>query len=240
MVDNFGKIWYYNKNYIMTNELHSLNKFEKNLIVERNMLKMREKIKRITAVITAAVMTVSMSVNTYASEAAESDHVQVGEYECHVENGQYFTEIDGETYLVIDLDDGSTEDDSFNISTYSTNWENGRVIDISDGSYYCDTINASKAVDCTPIFQGNPGSGYKFTAVNLAGINVYKVNIHYFNTAFNKWYSEEKTLTFIMEIATSNILFTSSTSQLIKKICLEFYSDGIFRIYPFTYKMQQC
>lgn len=123
---------------------------------------------------------------------------------------------------------------------YTTNWQNGRVVDISNGSAYSDTVNASRSDDCTPIIKENPDNGYKFTTAYLWGINTYKVNIHYFNSAKNMWYSEVKTLTFIMEIAPSNILFTSSSSQLITKICLEFYHDGSTGIFPFTYTIEQC
>lgn len=156
-------------------------------------------------------------------------------------DGQYYTEIDGEIYLVIDLDKGVVEDDNSNISFYAANWQNGSVVDISNGSTYSDTMNASKADDCTPIFTGKPTNGYKFTIASLWGINTYKVNIHYFSYAYNTWYSEEQTLTFWMiEAASYKILCAGSHAQDTTKICVEFYHDGSTGTFPFTYTMQQC
>ncbi|MBD5103275.1 MAG: hypothetical protein HDT47_00215 [Ruminococcaceae bacterium] len=202
---------------------------------------MKTFIRKITALLIALTTSVSMfGNNTYAYEAEKNDLVQIGEYECYVIEGQYYTEIDGETYLVINLDENVTEDDGSNISFYTTNWQNGRVVDISDGSTYSDTMNASQADDCTPIIQGNPSNGYKITIASLPWYNQYEVNVHYFCSAYNQWHSEVRTLKFFMEFATSNILFAGSTAQLITKICVEFYHDGSTGKFPFTYTIQQC
>lgn len=136
--------------------------------------------RKITALLIASATAASMSINAYASEVEENDLVQIGEYECYVEDGQYYTEIDGKTYLVIDLSEGAVEDESLNTSFYATNWQNGPVVDISNGSTYSDTINASQADDCTPIIQGRPTKAYTITAASLWGANRYKVIIHFF------------------------------------------------------------
>lgn len=200
---------------------------------------MKKFTRKITSLL-IAVAAVSTFGNVYAFEVEENYHVQIGDYECYVANGQYYTEIDGETYLVIDLDEGAAEKNNSNISAYANNWQNGSVVDISDGSSYSDTINASKADDCTPIFIGNPTNGYKFTTAYLWGINSYNVNIHYFSYVNNNWFSQNKKLTFYMEILPYNILFTGSASEAITKICVEFYHDGSTGTFPFTYTMQQC
>lgn len=197
------------------------------------------KMKKILSFFLSLIIGVSALGNAYAYQIEEKQLIQVGEYMCYEANGQYFTEIDGETFLVINLDCKETITDNLDISTYSTDWMNGRVVDISDGSYYSDTMNASKSDDCTPIIVGKPTNGYKFSIAYLPWVNNYNVNIHYYDSSLNIWRHEEKTLTFIMEIVTYNILFTASASQLISKICVEFYNSSTGR-FPFTYRIQQC
>ena len=57
-----------------------------------------------------------MFVSAYACEAEEKYHVMIGGYECYVRDDRHYTEIDGETCLVIDLDEGAAEYDGSNIS----------------------------------------------------------------------------------------------------------------------------
>ena len=186
----------------------------------------------------AAVMAVSWCGSVYASEVEENNLVQVGEYECYVKDGQYYTEIDGESYLVIELGNDAVECDT-SIIPYAYGWENGPVIDISNGSYYAGTI--SEANNCSPIIKGNTEKDYRIKISNLIGFNNYKFTIFYYNSAYNHWYSEAETLLFIgfIDKGNVNVLFSGTAKELITKIrfecCLEDSSGPI----PFTYRVYQ-
>ncbi len=62
--------------------------------------------RKITALFLAVVAALSSTVTVYAEEAIEQrETVRVGNYNCWVEDGEYYTEYNGEVCQVINLDE---------------------------------------------------------------------------------------------------------------------------------------
>lgn len=192
--------------------------------------------KRVVAFLTAAVTAAASCISAMAEETAGvyevEDTVRVGEYDCRVEDGEYYTEIDGETYLVIDLDDCEwTADEEFSRSAGSSEWRNGPEVDISDGSKYKGTADISEGDDSTPIFIGydpktaSPGKlDYAMYAGFIFG-NLYKVQIHVYDYINDNWTYTYKALNFSFAGQTK-ILFSGSSNYTPSKICVTFLQDG--------------
>ncbi len=190
--------------------------------------------KRVVAFLTAAVTAAASCISAMAEETAGvyevEDTVRVGEYDCRVENGEYYTEIDGETYLVIDLDDCEwTADEEFSRSAGSSEWRNGPEVDISDGSKYKGTLDISEGDDSTPIFIGidpeNPRSGRMSYAIYAGFLwsNNYKVNMHTYDSQLG-WQSTTRYINFAIT-TNEHVLLTGSVNFLPPKICLTFLKE---------------
>lgn len=154
--------------------------------------------------------------------------VQVGEYECYVENDQYFTEIDGETYQVINVDDFvSAKDYSFLSSMDSDSWQNKDEISIVD-SPYSGTLNISKGDDSTPIFVGRSSGNAKGFQIHCGFVfkNTYSVTAHLYNSIYDRWDENDITLTFSAASGQDKVLFVGTMVKYYTKACVTFHKSG--------------
>lgn len=119
------------------------------------------KFKGICAVIMAAVATLSMTMSASAADVTEitleqtRETVNIGGYECWVEDGHYLTNDNGEIVEVIDLAEATTTSavDDNDVDTLLSLQANNEV-DLTDGSTYYGTIDATTSDYVSPVFIG--------------------------------------------------------------------------------------
>ncbi|MBQ9949016.1 MAG: hypothetical protein IJO91_11585 [Oscillospiraceae bacterium] len=159
------------------------------------------------------------------STVALKETVQVGEYQCYVENGQYYTVLDGETYLVINLDEAMpcSSNDGVSVASVQTDQE----IDIN-GSSYNGQIDISNGDFATPIFCGDENGlprGYQIST-GFIFENVYQVTPRVFNTAYNAWVNQNTVTIAFGLFQQTKILYTGTTATVCSKAQFIFHKDG--------------
>lgn len=122
--------------------------------------------KKLAALLTAATVAMSLCVPVQAEESRE--FVQLGELECWIEDGEYYTEVDGEKYMVLVLgnnDDMVTDpeligqlDSTFAASAiedYPTaDWPNQTEFKLYNGEY-SEYVNLANGNYYSPAFLTN-------------------------------------------------------------------------------------
>lgn len=208
------------------------------------------KIKKIiSAALSAAIFSVSSTVafaQDNAPQVSSQELIRVGEYDCYVENGQYFTELDGEKCLVINLDDYvSAASSTQNVSNNSGyDWlDDLQEVHLS----YSGTVDVSNGNFTTPVFlakQKEDGNYSGFQISTGFWLNTtYTADVYFYNcyVGVEKWECAQNVdLTFNL-IAQTRILFTGTMVNFYKKACLVFHqvepghSDPVF-----NYTMYSC
>lgn len=158
--------------------------------------------------------------------------IDINGFSCYEIDGNYFTTIEGDSYLVINLDECVWRAENTALSRASIDWMYGTQVDISDGSRYNGTLNISTSDDSTPIFIGYDPSGTTYNSrisYNLeAGFifnNSYSVDVHVFDYPSSSWSTTNVTLTFNIT-GQHKILFTGMTNSAPTKMCLTFLKEG--------------
>lgn len=131
------------------------------------------KIRNLTSVVMAAVTALSMSMSAFAADVTEitpeqtRETVRIAGLDCWEEDGNYFSVVDGEVSLIIDLTDisqlsecAAADNDDVALSSAA----NGLMydVDLSDGSEYAGQIDISNGDCSTPIFFKGKGTGYNY------------------------------------------------------------------------------
>ncbi len=150
----------------------------------------------------------------------------LGEYNCWVDNGQYFTIDNGEICQVINLDEAEWEISTFSASS---DWSQGPVVDISDGREYAGRIDMTDGDDSTPIFIGytNNTSEERVSYTLKTGYIFpmkYRIRVHSYSNILREWISSEHNVTF--SLASQNkVLFSGQTGEAPSKVCVTFVKD---------------
>lgn len=184
--------------------------------------------RKIISILLALSTTLSIANTAHAEDVIETKRtVKIGNYDCWSENGEYYTEINGEVGLVINLDELSSQSDTNQISLLSEtmlDWEHGNVeFDLTDGKSYNGLITLKNNDDYTPIFrivteQSALSSLMFYTKFVLP--NKYKITILTYNANTSEWnYAEPKTVT--LSLAVRYFLIVSGTeTRDITKCCV--------------------
>lgn len=203
--------------------------------------------KRCISAVMAAVMAFTANASVMA-ETAEPQTVDINGFSCYERDGQYWTVLDGEEYLVINLDEftePAAEDDS-GISPYSgivdecpigtppllTDWiYNGCVELNAQNNYTCkDRCYLTYGDYYTPI--------YYFDTSNIGGSFVAEIRINdsivtdYYHfkvwkhsKSNRQWYEgESRCFDFLLR---HNVLVTSSTGEDTDGLGCRFLSSGV-------------
>ncbi len=192
--------------------------------------------KKLAALLTAATVAMSLCVPVQAEESRE--FVQLGELECWIEDGEYYTEVDGEVCLVINL--AELEWEIEDISMYSnSSWQNGEEYDVTANGKYEGTIDITYGDDSTPIFLGSASSdtetriSYCF-GTGFVGPNTYYIDIHSYSSG--SWHTPKEPKMQIFSFMVPNIiLFDGFLNEAPEKMCLTFLKDGSTGQTPFNY-----
>lgn len=183
----------------------------------------------------SAIVIMATVVGLTSSVSAEristtADTVRVGNYDCLEKNGQYFTEINGELYMVINLDELEWKQEGISRAS-SVGWLNGQEVDISDGDKYNGTVNMKNGDYSTPIFIGyDPDTvtssklSYNISA-SLASSNSYTVDVHVYEYLSRRWNTSTVTINFGL-FTQRKVLFTGQSNVAPTKMCLTFDKDN--------------
>lgn len=202
--------------------------------------------RKIMASILAVSTMLSATATVHAEDTTEArETVRIGQYDCWVENGEYYTELDGEVGLVIDVDTFLAKPDS-EVTTLSSEitWdylEANAIIDIRDGREYQGVITLNKYDDYTPIFlieTGDNGFASVKLSTKFSTYNRYKLTINLYNKVVGKWnYPIDRKATFGPGM--NFILLVSGTETTnISKCCVYFHKDESTGQSVFNYWIQ--
>ncbi len=183
--------------------------------------------KKIVSLLSAFTVLVSAGATAAAEstvlEPANEGMVQVGDYQCFVEDGQYYTYHDGEKCLVINTDDFVPADaETSNLLNRAANEE----ISIVD-SPYSGTVDISNGDATTPIFVGREAGdarGFQIYAGFVLN-NRYNVTVYLYNGITNRW--DENEHDWLFNIAAQRKAFVTGTNaQNYTKAYVIFHKDG--------------
>lgn len=202
-----------------------------------------KKFKKAISMATAAALAVSMmsTAPAFAEEADTSvefvgtdgntytltETAKLGDYDCWVMDGMYFTEIDGEICQVIDLSQLNWVDADEPISRETE-------VDLSDGSEYAGQINITDGDYTTPIFIGctKDTDADKISYCIHADVfksNLYMVDIYGYDVYDQRWKytggDEQQRFNFSF-VTPTKILFNGMSSAAYSKVKITFLKEG--------------
>lgn len=124
--------------------------------------------KKILSSLLAAATLLTTSIPVRAdtlSTSSSSDLINIGGYNCYEKSGQYFTIIDGEEYLAIDVrnilpessDNAVFALESVHPISKPRGWKNDERFTLADGEKHTDTCDISDGTEYhTPVFEITP------------------------------------------------------------------------------------
>ncbi len=199
---------------------------------------MRTFTRKLTASTLAAAMTTCMTVTAFAAEPAE-EHIQISGYDCVVENGQYYTEIDGERYQVVNLDEYMPEV----VSSMVGSKESSSVLSVNETKtqIYSDTVNLTRDGDYTsPVIDCNPTGGF-YLSIRYQAIWNEKVKISmilHSNQVQVKVPTINETLNFsIFASECKLVIVGEGVAKYVKQCELKIFEEGTTLGSPFSYTL---
>lgn len=176
--------------------------------------------KKLFSVFLALTMAFSLGIAAQADEYETKDTITVSGYECWNEDGEYFTEIDGEKCQVIILDNFIQP---MTLSSYvqkqSTASKKPKYdVDLSNGEQYEGRINITQGDDITPRFfrKRSPGTCSFEISTGFVFNTSYNVTISFemydeYGNLLNN-YLEHETLSFNFMIKTHKFFVGTLTN----------------------------
>lgn len=190
--------------------------------------------RKIMALVLALSAMLSVTATAHAEDTTEArETVRIGKYDCWVEDGEYYTELDGEVGLVIDVDkfyeqpyDGS----AMPLSDITWDFlESNAKIDISDGREYQGVINLNNYDDYTPVFlidTGDTGFASVKLSTKFVFVNEYKMTFYLYDGTQGKWnYPYTQTVRFA-GLKNYVLLVSGTQTRDITRCCAFFHKDG--------------
>lgn len=182
-----------------------------------------------SSLIAASLIWSSSIAATASAETISLDYpetVTVGAYDCYVENDQYYTVLDGETYLVINLDNAVALNDEDGISSIakSTSQKEVSIVDTT----YSGSIDITNGDDTTPIFVGRESGysrGFKISTKFFFS-NDYTVSIYVYDSIGSKWHKNSPIKITFNQVQSSHVLFTGTMVEYYTKAYIVFHKSG--------------
>lgn len=204
-----------------------------------------EKVKKLISFLTAAAMAVTVNLSVAAEAITEPELTDIHGYMCYERDGEYWTMLDGEEYLVIDLDNfvtSDTEEVSINdeASLYSAQSNDSPIGVPPVNWYYCGYVNMTNAGSYSD--SGYIGSGHQdskiFYCPRPAEDKILTARIstkHFFDNAYDitvyihdnqlNWTGEEKSFHF-NTLVNNHVLFTGTAEKIIDGFALRFLTSS--------------
>lgn len=206
---------------------------------------MNKKQKRAVSILTAAVMAVTANLSVAAETISNPELTDIHGYMCYERDGEYWTMLDGEEYMMIDLDkliaEGEAEECTTVLSTASgdigcpNGWMNRSIVEINNSSpSYDSPFDLTRGDYYTPIFKIDANkSDYSMTfdinvpfPQNLLG-ETYDLEFHYMymDSIDGTWYHYSKSVTFSNKSDPEKFL-TGTTYQLFAGAAVKILSSS--------------
>lgn len=187
--------------------------------------------RKIIALLLSLSAALSLTTAAHAEDVTEihRETVRVGNFDCWIENGEYYTELDGEIGLVIDIADLSKKsvDDTMSLANGEI-WQIANPeVDLTDDKEYRDLINLSERDCFTPIFKIDTGeagfASFQFSTKFILP-NTYGLTVHTYHVKSSEWTSYSRKV--IFSFAVSYVLFVDGTETPdVSKCCIYFHKD---------------
>lgn len=162
----------------------------------------------------------------------------IGGYACYQRDGNYWTVIDGEEYLVIDTRPALKTTNAQNITVkaqnnslpFPTGWGNDTYYGLlADGSSYTGDVNLSKGDYYSPIFEVNPEFNdfrFQISSNHFIGNYNYKFYFYYHHKSpINQWDPEYASVSFGWPINTK-VLIPGTASGIIDGLGVNILKEG--------------
>ena len=193
--------------------------------------------KKILSMVLAITMAITTSVSVSAQGAETNEIVNIGGYQCFYSDGNLWTYVDGEKYLVIDVGSPISEcGNDLNTSTLALNssigaptgWANSVNVDLSSVESYEDTGDITTGDYCSPIFSVEPSTGGVYCNL-YAGFwlnTEYGIQIYTHDTVRTGWnYQGEYNIVFNL-VSQTKILFIGTASTILDGFALKFLKSS--------------
>lgn len=199
---------------------------------------MKFSIRKMTAAALSLVMAVTMGASAYADELDVQEHVQIHGYDCTVENGQYYTEIDGEWYLVINLDDFLPEYLKDSTAAYPERESLQLNTLASDHELYSDTVNLNRGEYISPAIDCNPSIGFKLKILNSFFSSTVMLRFH-MNHRDSGWIPTIDIPLSFSALHTVQGFVAEYTSPYLIQCKVQFLKNGTTLASPFSYALYE-
>ncbi len=200
---------------------------------------MKAFIKKLTASVLITAITAAMTGNVYAAEPEAKAYVQVAGNNCVVEYELHFIEIDGEKYVVINLDDLIPND--VNISGNKSK-ENRSIFSTLEDKrkLYSDTVNLTNGDYSSPTLNCSPDTGFIVRSYNAFFEKDVKVRMHMYSGTALQWIpSITVNLRFSAFLTEPNIIIQGEPASEISKCRMEILKEGTTLDSPFSYTLYE-
>lgn len=215
------------------------------------MVNVTKKILSVTATL-SVMMTTAFSTSAAAEnieDIEDSSYVLAGHY-CYEDDGNYWTDIDGETYLVINLDEISDSQPTTAslVSTCSvlqdyptSSWGNQTQRPVPHGSSYNGYANVSVSNAYSPVFKVYPvsnddGADYRLTLDVPSGSSM---NINVFTRMGDAGWSNTVYCCEFSFLTKTKKIFLGSNYLMTDAIAFEFLHDSsLSKITTFNYEFE--
>lgn len=195
--------------------------------------------KKLTASVLITAITAAMTGNVYAAEPEAKAYVQVAGNNCVVEYELHFTEIDGEKYVVINLDD--LIPNNVNISGNKSK-ENRSIFSTLEDKrkLYSDTVNLTNGDYSSPTLNCSPDTGFIVRSYNAFFEKDVKVRMHMYSGTALQWIpSITVNLRFSAFLTEPNIIIQGEPASEISKCRMEILKEGTTLDSPFSYTLYE-
>ena len=190
--------------------------------------------KKTISAITAISLMLTAGIPVQAETADPVEYIDINGYDCYERDGYYWTVLDGDEYLVIDLSDSVSvcNDISPCATSIGTppNWTNSQVVTLTeDNPTHKDTCHLKNGDYCSPVYEIKPEqTDYRIEiSTGVVFNNSYDV-VLYTHLQYNMlggWQPTQRTITFNVVIP-YRVLLTGTVSTAIDGFAIKFLSSS--------------
>ncbi len=194
--------------------------------------------KKLVSALLAAAALLTTSISAQAATATtdvSDDMVNINGYQCYEMDGQYYTIIDDEEYLVIDTNKLFAETIGEQISAQNDenpigmppNWTNYVRVTLEDGVKYVDTCDISNGIRyCSPVFEITPKANCDYRMKITTGqwlSNKYTFNVYFHAMNYVGDWTCTDTITHTFSLFNSQcLIFTGTASNVYDAFAMSF------------------
>lgn len=139
-----------------------------------------------------------------ATTVSHAEEIKIGEHDCYIKGGEYFTIIDGREYMIINLDSNDNiitdtalinELNAAAVSDYpNSSWGNKRLYDLAADGPYSERVNLNNGIYYSPSFITSVPCGNSIATITIdyieqLGLGSRTVPTLFYYRVAGVWYS---------------------------------------------------